>query len=143
MRIIFRNKTPIIVSKKTIRLASKLFGFSVGAFALFPFIVVRDKEILYNTDYITHESIHIRQYMETLIFGLLIIGVVQYFYALVALRKSRMQAYYYMSHDQEAHQHDREPDYLAHRPWFSYYKYLLPKYKKEIRFENGKRIIEL
>lgn len=119
----------------------KVFGFSVGAVALFPFVIVRDEAILNNAEYINHESIHIRQYIETLIVGLLIIGLVQYVYALLVLRKSRLQAYYFMSHEQEAHQNDQNLVYLKHRPWFSFYRYLLPRNKKKMDLVNGKRII--
>jgi len=141
MKFAIRNNTPVIVSGTACKILKKLFGFSIGAVALFPFILVRDDEILNNREYINHESIHIRQYIETLIVGLLIIGFVQYLYALVMLRKSRIHAYYYMSHEQEAHQNDQNLLYLKQRKWFSYYKYLLPKNKKRMDLIDGKRVI--
>lgn len=141
MKIIIRNKTPIIVSRGICYVFNIIFGVPIGAVAVFPFVIVRDNEILENKDYINHESIHIRQYIETLVFGLLIIGAFQYLYALLVLRKSRLQAYYYMSHEQEAHQNDRNHDYLKTRKWFSYYRYLNPKNRKSMDLINGKRII--
>jgi len=116
-------------------------GFRVGAMALFPFVIVRDNKILNTPEYINHECIHIRQYLETLIIGMLIIGLIEYLYALLILRKSRLQAYYFMSYEQEAHQNDSNLNYLKTRKLFSYYKYLLPKNKKEMDLVNGKRVI--
>lgn len=141
MKLVLKNHTPIIVSYTLCTLFKKLFGFPVGAVALFPFIIVRDQKILENREYINHETIHIRQYIETLIVGLIVISLLQYFYALLILRKSRTQAYYYMSHEQEAHQNDENLDYLKTRRWFSYYKYLLPKNKKQMDLVEGKRVI--
>lgn len=141
MRFIIKNNTPIIISRGLCTFFKKVFGFPVGAVALFPFILVRDEHILESREYINHESIHLRQYIETLIIGLLIIGLIQYLYALCILRKTRIQAYYYMSHEQEAHQNDENLSYLKQRKWFSYYKYLLPKNKKRIDLIEGKRMI--
>jgi hypothetical protein len=57
------------------------------------------------------------------------------------LRKNKWEAYYYMSHEQEAHQNDHNLNYLKNRKWLSYYKYLLPKNKKKMSYIDGKRII--
>lgn len=141
MKLVFRNNTPIIVSYTACTVFKKLFGFTIGAVALFPFILVRDNEILNSKEYINHESIHLKQYLETLIVGLLIIGAFQYLYALIILRKSRIQAYYYMSHEQEAHQNDQNLSYLKQRKLFSYYKYLLQKNKKPMDLIEGNRVI--
>jgi hypothetical protein len=141
MRILIKNKTPIIVSYTLCNLGKRLWGFSIGALAIFPFIIVRDEKILNTPEYINHESIHIRQYIETLLVGIIIIGALQYLYALLILRKSRTKAYYFMSHEQEAHQNDTNLNYLKERKLFSYYKYLLSKNKKEMDLVDGKRVI--
>lgn len=141
MKIHFRNNTPVIVAPKFMKLMDTLFGFKVGAVAIFPFIVVQNYTILHNKDYINHESIHIRQYIETLIIGVWIISAFQYLYARIFLRKSGLHSYYYMSMEQEAHQNDTNHDYLKKRKWFTYYKYLNPKYRKRMDLVEGKRVI--
>ncbi len=141
MKFYIKNKTPIILSKSLCMFFKKVFGFSIGAVALFPFVIVRDEKILNTPEYINHESIHIRQYIETLIVGLIVIGLLQYLYALLVLRKSRLQAYYFMSHEQEAHQNDQNLNYLQTRRWFSFYKYLLPRNKKKMDLIEGERVI--
>ena len=141
MKLYIKNNTLILLSPGICRFFKRVFGFSIGAVALFPFVIVRDEEILNSPEYINHESIHIRQYVETLIVGILVIGLFQYFYALIVLRKSRLQAYYFMSHEQEAHQNDQNLDYLKTRPWFSFYRYLLPRNKMKMDLVEGKRVI--
>ena len=142
MKLIFKENKPIIISYSLCNIIGQIIlGQKAGAFALFPFIVVRDAHILNNKEYIRHESIHIRQYIETLFIGLIIIGLSQYIYARYVLKKSKLDSYYFMSHEQEAHQNDGDEEYLRNRKLFSFYKYLLPKNKKIMKLVDGKRII--
>lgn len=141
MKIYFKNNTPIIISPFICKITAVLFGVPIGGVTLFPFIFVRDKKILNNHDYINHESIHIRQYLETLIFVLIIITVVQYVYARYIKKMPKWEAYYFLSGEQEAHQNDTNKNYLRERKFGSYYKYLLSKNKKRIVYEDGNRII--
>jgi hypothetical protein len=142
MKIILKEKTPIIISYSLCKYVGTLIlGQNAGAFAFFPFIVVRDTKILYNDEYIRHEKIHLIQYRESLFVGILLFGFLQYIYARVVLRKTKIQAYYYMSHEQEAHQNDTNPQYFKQRKLFSYYKYFLSKNKKQISLIDGKRVI--
>lgn len=123
------------------KITALFFGVPIGGVTLFPFIFVRDEKILNNNDYINHESIHIRQYLETLIFGLIIITIIQYAYARYIKKMSKWEAYYFLSGEQEAHQNDTNKNYLKERKFGSYYKYFLSKNKKRMVYENGKRII--
>ncbi len=131
----------IIISRFLVRICSRVFGFSCGAFTVFPFIFVRDKEILNNKEYINHERIHLYQYMETLIVGLVIIALCEYIYARIFLKMKALDAYYFMSHEQEAHQNDTNIDYLKHRKIFSYFYYTNSKNKKKFTLIDGKRIM--
>ncbi len=143
MKLVFQKNTPVIVSHSLLFICSKIYGVLCGAMTIFPFIFVRDEKILANKEYMNHESIHLRQYMETLFFGMLIIGLFEYLYALVFLKKNRLELYYFMSHEQEAHQNDQNLDYLKTRPWFSYFKYMDPKNKKNFILVDGKRVEKL
>lgn len=139
MKIYFKGKIPVIVSPIFSIFCAKIFGAPIGAVAIFPFIIVRDNKILNNENYIRHESIHIYQCFETFLIGIYLIGGLQYLYAKIFLKKSNQQAYYYMAHEQEAHQNDINVNYLRERKFGSYYKYLLPKNKKKFVYENGER----
>ncbi|MFA5933975.1 MAG: hypothetical protein WC795_02015 [Candidatus Paceibacterota bacterium] len=143
MKFTTKYKTPIIISPTMCKIIGKiLLGETpAGALALYPFIIVRDTDILNNEEYIRHESIHLKQYTETLIIGLLLIGLIQYIYARYFLKKPKLESYYFMSHEQEAHQNDQDKNYLNNRKFLSYYKYLLPKNRKRMELVNGKRVI--
>ena len=145
MRLVLKHGTPILITPKLCKLVATIyFGKNktpIGAFTVFPFIFVRDEAILNNENFIRHETIHLRQYIETLIVGMFIIGGLQYFYARVIRKMSKLDAYYFMSHEQEAHQNDEDPTYLSRRPFLASYKYLLPKNKKRITLIDGKRTI--
>lgn len=141
MKFRTKNHIPIIISPLICKITAKIFGVPIGGVTLFPFIFVRDEKILNDENYINHESIHIYQYIETLIFGLMIITGIQYVYAIYIKKMPKWEAYYFLSGEQEAHQNDQNKNYLKNRKWFSYYKYLLPKNKKKMAYINGERII--
>ena len=145
MKLKIKRGILIVVTPQLCRLVATLyFGKNktpIGAFTIFPFIFVRDESILSNENFIRHETIHLRQYVETLIVGLFIIGGLQYFYARVLRKISALDSYYFMSHEQEAHQNDEDPTYLSRRAFLAYYKYLLPRNKKRITLVDGKRTV--
>lgn len=143
MKLVFQKNTPVIISHSLLSICSKVYGLPCSAMAIFPFIFVKDEKILENKEYINHESIHIRQYIETLFFGMLIIGLFEYLYAIIFLKKNRLEAYYFMSHEQEAHQNDQNLSYLKTRRWFSYFKYMKIKNKKNFTLVDGKRVEKL
>lgn len=131
----------IIVSPFLVKICSKIFGFPCGAFTVFPFIFARDQEILNNKEYINHERIHLYQYIETLIIGLILIAVCEYMYARIFRKMKSLDAYYFMSHEQEAHQNDTNMDYLKQRKLFSLFYYINSKHKKKFTLVEGKRIV--
>lgn len=131
----------IIISPFLVKICSKIFGFSCGAFTVFPFIFVRDRKILNNREYINHERIHIYQYMETLVVGLVVIALCEYIYARIFLKMKSLDAYYFMSHEQEAHQNDTDMEYIKQRKCFSLFYYMNPKHKKKFTLIDGKRIV--
>lgn len=145
MKLKIKHRAPIVIAPQLCRLVATLyFGKNktpIGAFTIFPFIFVRDESILNNENFIRHETIHLRQYIETLILGMLILGGLQYFYARVIRKMSKLDSYYFMSYEQEAHQNDEDPTYLSRRSFLASYKYLLPKNRRRITLVDGKRII--
>jgi hypothetical protein len=83
----------------------------------------------------------LRQYLETLILPVLIVSIFENLYARVILKKSTLDAYYFMALEQEAHQNDEDVDYLKNRKWFSYYKFILRKNKVKITYVNKTRTV--
>jgi hypothetical protein len=92
---------------------------SVYAITLFPFVFIRDEG---NETTITHETIHFRQYIETLIIGFLLIYLFDYIHGLIKYRDSE-KAYYQIRFEQEAYSNDLYDDYLEKRSFFAWLKY--------------------
>lgn len=120
----------IIISSRLCKLFAWFTGFSKSAKAVtvFPFIFVSSE-----TDFIpwliTHERIHIRQQMELLLFGSIILYIIEFLYALIWLRFSWQESYLYTSAEQEAYRNQNFTDYLNQRKIFSQFKYLFNKRK--------------
>lgn len=97
------------------------------ALAIFPcFIVFRQKNHPMNTQWLNHEKIHHRQTLET--FGIsFLIGMVEYYYALIFLKYTRSGAYFYQCIEQEAYANQHNLKYLKEKSLWSFTKYVTHK----------------
>lgn len=95
---------------------------------MFPFIFVRSKNDVIPW-VINHERIHIRQQLELLIVGSIILYSIEFLWALLWLRYSWRQSYLYTSAEQEAYGNQNNLDYLKHRKIFSQFTFLVNKKK--------------
>ncbi len=122
----------IIVSSRLCKFFSWFTGFSKSAKAVtvFPFIFVRSKEDV-KPWIINHERIHIRQQLELLLVGAVILYIIEFLYALIILRLPWNEAYLWNSAEQESYRNQNNFDYLEHRKLFFQFKYLFQKRKFE------------
>ena len=93
-------------------------GFS--AWALYPFVFSRrppDQVLL------QHERIHLRQQLEMLVFPFFIWYVAEFLVRWIQYA-NHYRAYKNISFEREAYAHDLQTDYLVHRPFWSFLKYL-------------------
>lgn len=106
----------IVVAPRFLNFIRWIFGIKmqIGGLAILPFVFVPSKECKKDEVLINHEKIHLRQQMELLFFGFVIL----YFIAL--FRKGYMG----ISFEKEAYQNQYNPDYLKIRSWFAWRKYL-------------------
>lgn len=95
-------------------------GFS--AMTVWPFIFVH-KSAWYSNDTDRHERIHGRQQLEMLLLPFYLWYGVEYLVRL-CITRSRSRAYRSISFEQEAYTHERDQDYLSHRKWYAWMKYL-------------------
>ena len=111
-------RKPIIVRNSIVPIMCS-WVMSVYAITLFPFVFIRDDgdEITIN-----HETIHFRQYAETLVLGFLIIYLFDYIHGLIKYRNSQ-DAYFKIRFEQEAYHNDVYDDYLDTRRHFSWRHY--------------------
>ncbi|CAN5123303.1 hypothetical protein BH11PAT3_BH11PAT3_0360 [soil metagenome] len=143
MKIAAHQKIPILVSSSICQLVSNIFlgKLSINGVIFFPILIIRDEALLNDGRFIQHEMIHYYQLIETGVIGGIVISSFEYIYALLVLRKSRVDSYFYMASEQEAHRNDNEGGYIQHRKWFSSFAYLSIKNKREIKIIDGKRSI--
>lgn len=71
-----------------------------------------------------HETIHFRQYQETLYVGFVLIYLLDFLWAAIIKRKGfTRESYLSIRFEQEAHGCDSYDDYLATRPAYAWLKY--------------------
>lgn len=109
----------IIYNTKLVRILS--FGFARGI-TIFPFIFVNDNE-QGNEVLLNHERIHIRQQVELLFVGFVLL----YFFSFLVnylKYKNFDNAYRNIFFEQEAYSNQTRLDYLDNRKIFSHMKYM-------------------
>lgn len=103
------------------RLLKLLTGGFANAMAIFPFVILTDKEDKANNRLIRHEQVHLYQQMELLLivfYGLYIIE-----YALFRLSgDNHLTAYRNISFEQEARYHEHNLD--INRKWLGFTTYI-------------------
>ena len=109
---------PIII--KNSRLPKMLSWFmEVGGITLFPFIFIRGEG---DERLIRHETIHIKQYAETLVLGFLLIYVWDFLYGFVKY-KNYDDAYRSIRFEREAYGNESNVHYLEQREHYAWRKY--------------------
>ena len=94
----------------------------IAAITLYPFVLLQKKELRNDKILINHETIHLRQQVETLVFFFYLIYVGEYYIRLWKLRNPYL-AYKMISFEQEAYDNEANPEYLQHRKMWSFTKY--------------------
>jgi hypothetical protein len=98
-------------------------GLNPNGMALFPFILVRTKELKQDKILINHESIHIWQQIELLVLPFYIFYLLNYLFNRIKY-KSHYQAYMHIVFEKEAYENESDLDYLRNRRWFSWVTFL-------------------
>ncbi|MBW8360574.1 MAG: hypothetical protein K0M56_00140 [Kaistella sp.] len=94
----------------------------ISGITLFPFIILRKEEDRQNSVLINHEKIHLRQQLELLVVFFYLWYVIEYYYWYFRLG-NRYLAYKSISFEREAYAKEEDPDYLASRKIWSFWKY--------------------
>ncbi len=95
----------------------------ISGITLFPFILLRKKELRYNQILINHEKIHLRQQLELLIIPFYIWYLSEYYIRYLKYRDADL-AYRNISFENEAYQNDQNLDYLKNRKLWGFIHYL-------------------
>lgn len=116
----------IWVSPLILRLFTNNFATAIS---IWPFIFLKHKYQKNDAILINHEKIHLQQQAELLIIPFYIWYLLEYLiYRLKGYNKHA--AYHSISFEREAYEHEHDLNYLEHRPWFGFKKYLNSNNKK-------------
>ena len=95
----------------------------VSGITLFPFILIKNEKDLQDIKLINHETIHIRQQLETLIIFFYLWYGLEYLIRWI-LTGSRMEAYQNISFEREAYANQHDKNYLQNRPFWAHLRWL-------------------
>ncbi len=92
-------------------------------FAFWPFVFIKNNGLRYNSIFLNHERIHLKQQLELLLIPFyiwyLLEFLIRYFYY-----RNVSQAYLNISFEKEAYSNELNADYLKTRKMWSFLKYL-------------------
>lgn len=91
--------------------------------AIFPFILLKDKNLKLDERLINHEKIHLRQQMELLVFPFYFWYLTEYIIRLFQYGNAN-EAYLNISFEREAYHNEADLLYLKKRRWFGFLKYI-------------------
>ncbi len=93
------------------------------ALAVFPFVFLKTKSLKLNNVLLNHEKIHLKQQLEMLIILFYLFYVVEFLVRLWQY-KNWHNAYSNISFEREAYSNESNLDYLKHRTFWHFLKYL-------------------
>jgi hypothetical protein len=91
--------------------------------SIFPFIFLSATALKFRKTFINHEKIHLRQQLELLVIPFYIWYVLEFFIRLLYYRNWHL-AYVNISFEREAYAKELDLEYLKHRRFWSFLKYL-------------------
>lgn len=89
---------------------------------IFPFVILKTKNLKQDLVIINHEKIHLRQQIELLILPFFIIYVFEFLIRLIQYRKWNL-AYRNISFEREAYANEKDLDYLKSRSFLKFKSY--------------------
>ncbi|MDD3321448.1 MAG: hypothetical protein PHS59_08395 [Paludibacter sp.] len=98
--------------------------FEISGITLFPFILLKDKNLKQDKRIMNHEKIHIRQQVELLVLPFYLFYLIEFGIEMLKYR-NKQKAYMNISFEREAFNHDLDFNYLKNRQlwaWISYIK---------------------
>ncbi|MFM2047967.1 MAG: hypothetical protein RI955_513 [Bacteroidota bacterium] len=90
--------------------------------AMYPFLFLKNRNLVYDKIFINHERIHFRQQLEMLIIPFYIIYFTEYFVNLWHYR-NHVEAYMNICFEREAFEHQQDLNYLQNRKFWTFLNY--------------------
>lgn len=89
---------------------------------LWPFVILKYKELRSDKVFLNHERIHLRQQLELLVLLFYIWYLIEFIIRLIQY-KNRNLAYRNISFEREAYANEKDLDYLKRRSFFGFIKF--------------------
>ena len=106
-----------------IRVLPFVFYKNFVGLTLWPFILIKDRQLRANKTLINHERIHLRQQAELLVIPFYFWYVIEWGIRVLVYRNAK-KAYRNLSFEREAYAQESNSDYLQERPPYRFIKYL-------------------
>jgi len=106
-----------VINKRKVILVTRFVPYS--AMAVYPFILLREKEMQNDPVLMHHEKIHHRQQLELLILPFYFFYLMNYLYQIIRLR-NHYKAYKQIIFEREAFAMESDFDYLKKRRMFAF-----------------------
>ena len=90
---------------------------------LFPFVILKSKDLRSNKVFMNHENIHLRQQLEMLIIPFYLFYVIEFLFRLIQYRNWHL-AYKNIPFEREAYYNQHNFQYLKQRSFWIFLKYL-------------------
>ena len=101
-----------------------IFRGNFRGITLWPFIILKNKELKENKEVINHERIHLRQQAELLVIPFYFLYLLEWVYRKLFTEGN---AYRNLSFEREAYSNQDNLDYLKNRKMFTFAKYFIKK----------------
>ncbi len=106
-----------------LKIRPKLLRKNFNGITLWPFVILKHSLLKENAVFINHESIHLRQQVELLLVFFYLWYAIEFLFRWFQY-KNRLKAYRNISFEREAYFHEQDFDYLKHRKFFGFLKFL-------------------
>lgn len=100
-----------------------LLGKQFKGVSIWPFVILKNRELKDDDYFINHERIHLRQQIELFILPFYIWYLLEYIYRLFQY-KDTFLAYKNISFEREAYSQEMKADYLSERKFWAFLQFL-------------------
>ncbi len=101
----------------------KLIGQSFSALSIYPFVILKNKDLKTDKILLNHEYIHLQQQKELLWLIFFVWYVIEFLIKLIYYHQS-YKAYRNISFEREAYHYETDLTYLKKRNYFAFLKFL-------------------
>lgn len=100
-----------------------LLGKQFKGVSIWPFVILKTKELKDDQYFMNHEKIHLRQQIELFVLPFYIWYLVEYLFRLIQYRDAFL-AYKNISFEREAYTQEMKEDYLSERKFWAFLQFL-------------------